>query len=130
VSPASDKDQENALVFRVYALEGEMKTVDSAVVKLSRDVARHGEALGAQAVTLASHEQKLIGGDKELTEAKSDITQLARSVEILATKVSDSTNALTAQLSESATRSARFQAGFAITVAASAIAIILTGQPG
>jgi hypothetical protein len=108
-----------------------MKTVDEAIHKLSKDAARHSEAISAQAVTLAHHEQKLIGADREMVDTKTDIMRLAASVETLAEKVADSTSRLSVQLGEASTRSARFQAGFAVTVAASAIAIILTGgSPG
>jgi chromosome segregation ATPase len=129
--PASNEAQESALVFRVYALEGEMKTVDDAIRKLQKDSTRVNEAVSQQAVTLARHEQQQIGTDREIIDTKTDIMRLATSVETLAEKVSDATSRLSVQLGEASTRSARFQAGFAVTVAASAIAIILTGgTPG
>lgn len=111
--------QEAALPFRVYGLEGQVKTHDSAIGKLSEGQARHSAAISAQAVTLALHEEKLGGTGNELSDVKSDVKILAASVVGLGEKVASSSS-----------RIAWVLTGFAFTTAGSVIALILTRQPG
>ena len=95
--------QENALGFRVYGLEGQTKTIDDAIVRMRENQARHSEAIGSQAVTIARHDERIEGVEK--------------AVVALSDTVSKGIWALIA---------------FAFTIAASAVglAITLAGGPG
>lgn len=112
--PAPDPTaQENALVFRTYALEGQVKTLDDATGRLRENQARQGEALAAQAVTLAKHDEQLIGVHNSLIEVKANQAALVESVHNLAEKVATATNRVSAAL-----------ATFGLTTAGAAILYI------
>ena len=95
--------QENALGFRVYGLEGASKTQDDAIVRLREGQARHSEALGNQAVTLARHDEQIASVEKAVVA-----------------------------LSETVSKGIWALIAFAFTIAASAVglAITLAGGPG
>lgn len=116
VDPAA---QEAALPFRVYALEQQSQTQDAALSALNKTTSRHSEAISAQAVTLAHHEEKLGGTGSELSDVKSDVKLLAGSVVTLGEKVAASSSRIAWTLT-----------AFAFTTAGSVIALILTRQPG
>lgn len=104
--------------FRLYGVEEQVKTLDNAHVALSKAQALASQAITAQGVTLAAHEERIITGRDGLAEVKSDIVALAVSVSALAEKVAASTNRVAWTLT-----------GLAFTVAGSAIVLVLTGQP-
>lgn len=110
--------QEAALPFRVYGLEQKSVTQDAAIARLDRNTAAASEAVAAQAVTLARHEEQLGVGHEAVGEVKTDLAVLAASVVTLGEKVAASSNKI-----------AWTFAGFACTIAVSAIAIVLTGHP-
>lgn len=85
--PVQPPDPSSGIPFRLYGLEGQVKTQDGAITNLREITARHSEAIGAQAVTLASHEEQLKGGARDMTEVKTDVAALAVSVTVLAEKV-------------------------------------------
>ena len=77
----------DGIPFRLYGLEGQVKTQDAAISALNNTAARHSEAISAQAVTLARHDEQLSTGSTGLTEVKTDVAALAASVSQLAEKV-------------------------------------------
>jgi hypothetical protein len=89
VDPAA---QEAALPYRVYGLEGQARTQDAAITRLREGQARNSEAISAQAVTLAKHDEQLSVGREDIVEAKTDIAALAASVVALGEKVATSSN--------------------------------------
>lgn len=88
MSPATGPPPaDDGMVFRLYGLEGQVKTQDAAIGDLTRTTARHSEAISAQSVTLARHEEQLLGGRNEIGEVKTDVAALAVAVGQLAEKV-------------------------------------------
>ncbi len=61
------------LPFRVYGLEGMVKTLDEASVRQREAAARLHEAVGGQGIALAKHEV-------EITDTKADVAGLANTV--------------------------------------------------
>lgn len=129
MSPANPQSQEAALPFRVYGLEGQIKTQDAAIAKLQENDVRRSEALLAQAVTLARHDEQLGNTQGEVIEIKTDVAALAVSVGALAEKMAASTGALAEKVATSSNRIAWTFVGFAFTLAASAIAVLVFGPP-
>lgn len=89
VDPAN---QEAALPFRVYGLEGQVKTMDASLARLDRNVSGHSEAISAQAVTLAKHDEQLGTATQDRSEIKSDVAVLAAAMVTLGEKVATSSN--------------------------------------
>lgn len=107
-----------SLPFRVYGLEGQVKTQDAAINRLRENTAGHSQAISAQAVTLAKHDEQISGANADIVEVKTDVAALAVSVATLGEKVASST-----------TRVAWALVGFAFTVAGSAIALVIASAP-
>ncbi len=107
-----------ALPFRVYGLEGMVKTLDEASTHQRETSARLSEAVGAQGVTLAKHEVTLAVAKEDVDDVKTDVVALAASV-----------NKLSEKLATSTTRVAWALVGFAFTVAGSTASLVLT-RPG
>jgi environmental stress-induced protein Ves len=113
-----DPVQQAALPFRVYGLETRAGTVDASIDRLQRSVAGHSEAIGAQAVLIARHDEQLGKGNENIVDLKTDVTALAISVGTLAERVAAATNRVAWTLT-----------AFAFTTAASVLVLVLT-QPG
>jgi hypothetical protein len=112
------EDQAAALPYRVYGLEGVTKTQDQAIERLHDKTSRHSEALAAQAVTLARHDELIGKSTENLVEVKTDVAGLAVAVVALGERFATSTNKV-----------AWTFVGFALTLASSAIAVIIFGAP-
>lgn len=115
VDPAQ---QEAALPFRVYGLEGRADTTDAAVASLQSTVARHSEALGAQAVTIGRHDEQVDANRGGIVDVKTDVAALANAVSTLADKVGSATNRVAWTLT-----------GFAFTTAGAVLVLVLTRPP-
>ncbi len=107
-----------SLPFRVYGLEAQSRTQDAAINHLRESSARTSEAVAAQAVTLAKHDQQLRDGREDIVEVKTDVAALAASVTALTEKVATGLN-----------RVAWVLTGFAFTVAGTAITLVITNNP-
>lgn len=114
-SPVDPSAQEAAAPFRLYALEGAVKTQDRAITDIGKNVARHGEALSAQAVTLAKHDEQLGNNRDDIGDVKTDIASLAAAVVTLGERVATSSN-----------RIAWTFATFALSALGGTIAVIVT----
>jgi histone H3/H4 len=75
MAAVDDAGQNAALPFRVYGLEGQVKTQDSAITRLRESAARSSQAISAQAVTLAKHDEQIAAGHEDVVELKSRRTR-------------------------------------------------------
>lgn len=67
--------QELAIPFRVYGLETQVKTLDEGHTQNRENLARHGEAIGAQAVTIAKHDERLSGVEKAVVNLSDTVSK-------------------------------------------------------